>query len=69
MIETFFNLRSMPFAKDVKPSDLLDTSPRKELMARLDHLRKHYGLFLLTGVPGTGKTTALRGWVDTLSET
>jgi type II secretory pathway predicted ATPase ExeA len=69
MIETFFNFRSMPFAKDIKPSDLIDTQPRAELMARLDHLRKHHGLFLLTGSPGTGKTTALRGWVDTLSET
>ncbi len=69
MIETFFNLRSMPFSKDLKPADLFDTQPRKELMARLEHLRKHHGIFLLTGAPGTGKTTALRGWVDTLSET
>lgn len=69
MIETFFNLRSMPFTKDIKPNDLLDTSPRQELVARLDHLRRHHGLFLLTGAPGTGKTTALRGWVDALSET
>ncbi len=69
MIETFFNLRHMPFAKDVKPSDLLDTEPRQELVARLDHLRKHHGLFLLTGAPGTGKTTALRGWVDSLPAT
>ncbi len=69
MIETFFNLRCMPFAKNIKPADLLDTLPRQELVARLDHLRKHHGLFLLTGAPGTGKTTALRGWVDTLPET
>jgi type II secretory pathway predicted ATPase ExeA len=69
MIETVFNLRCMPFAKDIKSSDLLDTSPRRELLARLEHLRKHHGLFLLTGAPGTGKTTALRGWVDTLPET
>jgi general secretion pathway protein A len=68
MIETFFNLRSMPFAKDIKPADLLDTSPRQELVARLNHLRKHHGLFLLTGAPGTGKTTAIRGWVDTLPD-
>lgn len=69
MIETFFNLRCMPFAKDIKPSDLLDTAPRQELVARLEHLRKHHGLFLLTGAPGTGKTTALRGWVDSLPDT
>jgi len=69
MIETFFNLRFMPFAKDVKPSNLLDTPARTELVARLNHLRKHRGLFLLIGNPGTGKTTALRGWVHTLDET
>jgi type II secretory pathway predicted ATPase ExeA len=69
MIETFFNLRGMPFAKDIRPSDLLDTQPRQELVARLEHLRKHHGLFLLTGAPGTGKTTALRGWVDSLAST
>jgi DNA transposition AAA+ family ATPase len=69
MIETFFNLRCMPFAKDIKPSDLLDTAPRQELVARLEHLHKHHGLFLLTGAPGTGKTTALRGWVDSLPDT
>lgn len=69
MIETFFNLRCLPFAKDLKPSDLLDTTPRQELVARLEHLRKHRGLFLLTGAPGTGKTTALRGWVDSLPDT
>jgi type II secretory pathway predicted ATPase ExeA len=68
MIETFFNLRFTPFAKDIKSADLLDTSPRQELVARLNHLRKHHGLFLLTGAPGTGKTTAIRGWVDTLPD-
>lgn len=69
MIETFFNLRTAPFAKNIKPSNLFDSRPRNELTARLDHLRKHHGLFLLTGAPGTGKTTALRGWVDSLPET
>ncbi len=69
MIETFFNLRFMPFAKEIKASHLLDTEPRRELIARLEHLRKHHGLFMVTGAPGTGKTTALRGWVDSLPET
>jgi type II secretory pathway predicted ATPase ExeA len=69
MIETAFNLRSLPFAKSIKPADLLETTPRRELVARLDHLRRYHGLFLLTGAPGTGKTTTLRGWVDALPET
>jgi len=69
MIESAFNLRCLPFAKTIKPADLLETAPMRELLARLEHLRKHRGLFLLTGAPGAGKTTALRGWVDTLPET
>jgi type II secretory pathway predicted ATPase ExeA len=68
MIESAFNLRSMPFSKAIKPADLFDSKPRCELLARLEHLRKHRGLFLLTGAPGTGKTTVLRGWVDALPE-
>lgn len=69
MIEVAFNLRTMPFSKTIKPADLFDSDPRRELLARLEHLRKHRGLFLLTGAPGTGKTTVLRGWVDALPET
>lgn len=68
MIEAAFNLRSMPFSKGIKVAELLDTAPRRELLARLEHLRQHRGLFLLTGGPGTGKTTALRGWVESLGE-
>jgi type II secretory pathway predicted ATPase ExeA len=69
MIETAFNLRGMPFSKTIKPADLFDSTARRELLARLDHLRRYHGLFLLTGAPGAGKTTALRGWVDALPET
>jgi type II secretory pathway predicted ATPase ExeA len=69
MIEAALNLRSMPFSKEIKVKDLLETGPRLELLARLEHLRKHRGLFLLTGGPGTGKTTALRGWIEALAET
>lgn len=69
MIQSHFNLKRLPFAKDLKPSDLLDSEPRRELLARLEHLRKHRGLFLLTGAPGTGKTAALRAWIHSLPET
>lgn len=69
MIQTAFNLKRMPFSKEINPADLLDTAPRTELTARLEHVRKHRGLFLLTGAPGSGKTAALRAWVDSLTET
>jgi type II secretory pathway predicted ATPase ExeA len=69
MIQSHFNLKRLPFAKDLKPADLLDSEPRRELLARLEHLRKHHGLFLLTGAPGTGKNAALRVWIHSLPET
>lgn len=69
MIQTYFNLHRLPFAKDLKPKDLIDSEPRQELVARLEHVRKHRGLFLLTGPPGSGKTATLRAWVHSLPET
>jgi len=69
MIQTHFNLSRPLFPKDIKTKDLLNSEPRSELVARLEHVRKHCGLFLLTGAPGTGKTAALRAWVDDLPDT
>lgn len=69
MIDAAFNLKRMPFVKDIDAKALLRTEPCNELFARLEHIRKHRGLFLLTGPPGTGKTTALRSWIDSLSDT
>lgn len=69
MIQTHFNLHRLPFSKDLKTKHLMSSEPWQELIARLEHMRKHHGLFLLTGSPGTGKTATLRGWVDSLAET
>lgn len=68
MIEDALKLKRMPFQKDIEAKALLKTDPQNELFARLEHIRKHRGLFLLTGPPGTGKTTALRSWLDGLSD-
>ena len=68
MIEAAFSLTSMPFTKTIAADKLIKTEAHQELFARLEHIRKHKGIFLLTGQPGTGKTTALRSWVDQLPE-
>ena len=69
MIETFYRLSDMPFGKDIRPDDLLVTPPRAELDHRLEYMRRRRGLMLLTGEPGTGKTAAVRAFVQRLNPT
>jgi general secretion pathway protein A len=68
MIEAAFNLSRMPFTKEIRASEMLQLKAQTELTARLEHVRAHRGLFLLTGAPGTGKTAALRAWLSGLNE-
>jgi len=64
----WFGLKRIPFDKNIKPKDVLDTDPFKECAARLDYIKRRGGIFLLTGDPGVGKTLALRRYVDSLNE-
>ena len=69
MIETYYRLSGMPFGKDIAPSDLLDTPARQELDHRLEYMRQRKGLMMITGEPGTGKTAAVRAFVQRLNPT
>ncbi|MFV0466641.1 MAG: hypothetical protein ACK5ML_11270 [Lachnospiraceae bacterium] len=61
-----YGLEFNPFLKNSKEI-LVDTSEHKETRFRLDYLIKTKGFGLLTGSPGRGKTTALRGWANSLN--
>jgi general secretion pathway protein A len=67
MIEAYFGLKRPPFTKELKTDNLMETYDTREATARLNHIRQHRGLFLLTGEPGSGKTTVLRRFVDSLN--
>lgn len=67
MMEAYFGFKRMPFAKDLKPSDLAPTFDLREAGARLNHIKHYRGIMALTGEPGSGKTTILRKWVDDLN--
>jgi type II secretory pathway predicted ATPase ExeA len=68
MLEAYWNLTGKPFDKAIKPEQLFQSKSAKELTGRLEYIKQHRGIMLLTGQPGTGKTTALRAFVNSLSE-
>jgi type II secretory pathway predicted ATPase ExeA len=68
MYKAYYGLSSSCFAKDINSNQLFLYDCLKELESRLDYMKKHRGIMLLTGEPGTGKTTALRRFVDNLNK-
>jgi len=67
MIEAFYNLKKLPFQKDLKHEDLLMTDAVVELENRLEHIKQSRGIMLVTGMPGTGKTINIRAFVNKLN--
>ncbi len=67
MIIPYFGLKKMPFPKEIKTDHLLDTYDIREAFTRLSYIRQHRGIMLLTGEPGSGKTSILRKFVDSLN--
>jgi type II secretory pathway predicted ATPase ExeA len=67
MIEARFGLKRRPFDKAIASRDLYPWPGLDELAARLEMIKQARGIMLLTGEPGTGKTVALRRFVDTLN--
>jgi type II secretory pathway predicted ATPase ExeA len=67
MIEAYYGLKKPPFTKEIRSENMMETYDTREALARLSHIRQHRGLFCLTGEPGSGKTSVLRKFVDTLN--
>lgn len=66
-MKAYFGLKRTPFSKEIKVNDLFESYDIKESFARLAYIREHRGIMLLTGEPGSGKTTVMRRFVDSLS--
>jgi type II secretory pathway predicted ATPase ExeA len=67
MIEARFGLKRRPFDKAIDSRKLYLWPGLEELQARLEMGKQSRGILLLTGEPGTGKTVALRRFVDSLN--
>ena len=61
-----YGLEYNPFIKNSKEI-LVETEDYKEISYRLNYLVQIKGFGVITGNPGTGKTTAVRNWVSTLN--
>lgn len=67
MYKVFYGFTKEPFAKDILPPEMYQHNKFKELLSRFAYIKKHRGIMLLTGEPGTGKTTALRYFLASLA--
>ena len=66
MYAPFFGFNRVPFDRHLSPDQLFRTPALDELHTRLEYLVKTRSLGLLTGEPGSGKSTALRRLRDSL---
>ncbi|MCP4913591.1 MAG: AAA family ATPase [Oligoflexia bacterium] len=68
MIETFYNLKKLPFQKDINSNNIFMASFTKELLRRFDYMKQNRGIMLITGLPGVGKTLYIRAFTDKLNQ-
>lgn len=69
MFQDFYGFVTMPFSRGVVTSKLFVASGQEELKARLAYLVRERGIGLITGEIGSGKSTALRAFVESLDPT
>lgn len=67
MIEARFGLTCRPFDKAIATRHLYRWPGLDEIEMRLEMAKQLRGIMLITGEPGTGKTVALRRFVDSLN--
>ena len=67
MYQQYFGFLKKPFAVNVSPADLFKCEQYVNLHKRFEYICKHRGMMLLTGSPGTGKTTAIRALLSDIN--
>lgn len=67
MYKTYWGMEFNPFEKGIKEAQYFRSEDFTEAAKRLEHLKNIKGIGLLTGLPGTGKTFALKSFVHSLN--
>lgn len=69
MFQEFYGFAATPFSRGLPTSKLFVASGQEELKARLSYLVRERGIGLVTGEIGSGKSTAVRAFVESLDPT
>ncbi len=67
MFQQFFGFSDIPFAPVMSREKIYPSEAMLELLKRFDYILQHRGFMLLTGDPGTGKSSALRCLIASLN--
>jgi len=67
MINTYFGFTKNPFSKNINIKDIFKWNDFDNLTNRLDYFLKEKGIFLLTGLIGSGKTTTIRLFAQSIN--
>src|SRR5665647_3913371 len=66
MFESFYGLSHIPFSRDIPIDQLYMSDILEETLGRLKHAAERQLFAVITGDCGTGKTTTIRRFVETL---
>ena len=68
-LKATFGFKSIPFTKDPDPDRLFSTEMLAKAQDRLRYLVDRKGIGVIFGAPGTGKSSLLRTFMDSLGKT
>jgi type II secretory pathway predicted ATPase ExeA len=66
MFETFYGLSHTPFARDIPTDQLYSSGTLEEMLSRLEYAAQRQLFAVVTGDCGTGKTTTIRRFKESL---
>lgn len=67
VFESFYGLSGTPFARDIPTDQLYQSTMLEETLGRLEYAAQRQLFAVVTGDCGTGKTTTIRRFKDTLN--
>lgn len=67
MYKVFFGLTQDPFSKEIESKHFFKSHHFNQALSRLEFLKENKGFGLITGEPGTGKSSLLRHFKDSLN--